>query len=254
MSYHFKPSWLISIIFLILVASLICLGFWQLSRANEKQLLQSLVDERTALPPVSLNMPIEEFAPYQSVEATGRYLANDSILLDNIVYQGKAGYYLLTPFEILATRSVIMVNRGWLPQGKSRAELPIFKTPDEIITLQGHLIAPRSKPVFLGDSVSPMSETPSLWNFIDLEFFSQLQGYPLLPLVFNLQEGGQTSTITATPIPSDLEENSLIRDWPRYDANSGMHIGYSIQWFVFALFALIAYFGISFKKIKKEHE
>tara|TARA_R110002072_G_scaffold83910_3_gene190183 strand:- start:11999 stop:12757 length:759 start_codon:yes stop_codon:yes gene_type:complete len=252
MSYQFKPSLLVSSFFLILIIGLIGLGAWQLNRADEKQSLQTLIDQRSSLEPLSLNMPFEEFAPYQIVRATGQYKSKDSILLDNIVYQGKAGYYLITPFEILASRAVILVNRGWLPQGKTREDLPEFKTPKDVITIEGHLNHPRSKPVLLGNISNPISATPPLWYYMDQNFFSQINGYPILPLVLKLNAKGQTSTYTSSPIPSDETEPALIQDWPSYDSKSGMHIGYAIQWFVFALFGLVAYAGLSVKKIKKD--
>lgn len=252
MSYQFKPSLLTTIFFLVLIIGLICLGTWQLQRAHEKQSLQNMIDQRSRLAPLSLNMPFEEFSPYQIVKATGQYKAKDSILLDNIVYQGKPGYYLITPFEIMASRAVILVNRGWLPQGNSRSELPDFKTPKGIITIEGHLNHPRSKPVLLGNTSSPLSATPPLWYYMDQRFFSQLHGYSVLPLVLKLNHQGQTSTYTSTPLPSEETELTLIQDWPEYDAKSGMHIGYAIQWFVFALFGLIAYAGLSIKKVNKD--
>lgn len=252
MSYQFKPSFLVSSFFFILIVGLVILGTWQLNRASEKQSLQDMIDRRSAIEPLSLNMPFEEFAPYQLVQATGQYRAKDSILLDNIIYKGKPGYYLITPFEVLASRSVIMVNRGWLPQGKTRQELPTFKTPKGVITIEGHLNHPRSKPVLMGNISTPLSATPPLWHYMDQDFFSQLNGYPLLPLVLHLKQGGQTSTFRSTPIPKEQTELMLIQDWPSYDAKSGMHIGYAIQWFVFALFGLVAYLGLSFKKINKE--
>jgi surfeit locus 1 family protein len=252
MSYQFKPSWLVSTFFFILILSFVGLGSWQLNRANEKESLQHMIDQRSTLTTLSLNMPFEEFAPYQIVQATGQYRTKDSILLDNIVYQGKPGYYLLTPFEIMASRAVIMVNRGWLPQGKTREDLPTFKTPKGIITLEGHLSHPRSKPLVMGDISTPLSATPPLWHYMDMEFFSQLNGYPILPLVLNLKAGGQTSTLKSTPIPKEETEHKLVKDWPRYDAKTDMHLGYAIQWFAFALFGLVSYIGLGLKKIKRD--
>jgi surfeit locus 1 family protein len=252
MSYQFKPYWLVSSLFFILILGLVSLGTWQLNRANDKQSLQKMIDQRSALEPLSLNMPFEEFAPYQIVQATGQYRAKDSILLDTVVYQGKPGYYLITPFEIIASRAVILVNRGWLPQGTIKQDLPTFKTPEGLITIEGHLNHPRSKPTLMATLSNPLSATPTLWHYMDQVFFSQINGYSVLPLILKLKIGGQTSTFNSTAIPVEDTEMALIQDWPNYDANSGEHISYSIQWFVFAIFSLLAYIGISFKKIKKD--
>ncbi|MFT6031077.1 MAG: surfeit locus 1 family protein [Oleiphilaceae bacterium] len=252
MSYQFKPSWLVSSLFFILILGLVSLGSWQLNRADDKQSLQKMIDQRSALEPLSLNMPFEEFAPYQIVQATGEYRAKDSILLDTVVYQGKPGYFLITPFEIIASRAVILVNRGWLPQGTIKQDLPTFKTPEGLITLEGHLNPPMSNPALKDNLSNPLSATPPLWYYMDQAFFSQINGYSVLPLILKLKVGGQTSTFSSTSIPKEYTEIALIQDWPNYDANSGVHIGYSIQWFVFAIFGLLAYIGISFKKTKKD--
>lgn len=251
MSYQFKPSWLVSSFFFFLILGLVSLGLWQLNRANEKISLQYMIDQRSNLDLLSLNMPFEEFAPYQLVQATGQYRTKDSILLDNIDYQGLHGYYLITPFEILASRSVILVNRGWLPQDKSSKDLPSFKTPKGIITLEGHLNYPHSKPDLLRNTSNPLSATPPLWYYMDIEFFSQINGYSALPLMLKLNSNGQTNTLASTPIPTEEIEPALIKDWPKYDSNSGEHLNYAMQWFASALFGLLLYLSLSFKKQRR---
>ena len=254
MPYQFKPSYLVSSLFFVIILVFTGLGTWQLSLANKKQALQKIVDQRSILEPLSLNMPFEELTPYQMVQATGQYRAKDSILLDNIEHQYKPGYfklgyYLLTPFEITASRAIILVNRGWLPQGKTREDLPKFKTPEGLITLEGHLSHYAPKPDLKGKAASPLSSTPPLWHFMDQDFFSQINGYSILPLQLKLKTGGQTSTFHSTSIPNVDIETALIQSWPNYDAKTSKHKEHSIQWFLFALFTLIAYLGFSFKKI-----
>jgi len=251
MSYQFKPAFLTNLFFFIVILVLVILGSWQLNHADEKKLLQQMIDERSLQEPLSLNMPFDEFSPYQLVQASGNYRPKDSILLNNIEYQGKPGFHLITPFEILASRAVIMVNRGWLAQGKSRDELPTFKTPEGLITLEGHLAPPGSKPALASTTGQPIAPTPPLWYYMDQQFFSQIYGYSILPLMLNLRTGGQTSTYHSTRIPESDSDTPLILDWPEYDAKSGMHTRYATQWFVFALIALIAYLGVSFKKLPR---
>jgi cytochrome oxidase assembly protein ShyY1 len=44
-------------------------------------------------------------------------------LIDNMVKQRKAGYFVITPFA-LAGGGWVLVNRGWVPLGASRAQRP----------------------------------------------------------------------------------------------------------------------------------
>lgn len=252
MRYQFKPSLLISLITFFTLIGLISLGTLQLNKAKEKQSLQEMINERRALPPLSLNMPFDEFAPYQIVQATGQYKTKDSILLDNVRYNGQQGVYLLTPFEVLASRAVIMVNRGWLPKEEAPAELPKFKTPKGIITIEGHLNHPNNKADTFKNTGTPLSATPPLWHFLDQTFFSQLHGYPLLPLMLHLKPGGQTSTYLSSRLPDEQIESSLIQDWQGYDAKSAAHLDYATRWYLLSLFGLAAYLFLSFTKIKKD--
>ena len=49
-------------------------------------------------------------------------------------------------------------------------------------------------------------------------------------------------------------KHGFVRKWPKYDAKVGMHIGYSIQWFAFALIVLVTYLGVNIKKRKPDNE
>lgn len=251
MSYQFKSSWLISSFFFVLILGFLSSGISQLNRANNKLALQHMIDQRSSLGSLSLNMPLQEFSPYQTVQATGKYRTKDSILLDNIDHQGQDGYYLITPFEIMASHSIILVNRGWLPQNINSENLPTFKTPKGIITLEGHLSYPRSQTSSTSNSSKPLSTTPPLWDYLDIELFSQINGYSTLPLILKLNADGQTNTLASTPVPNDEVEPNLIKDWSKYNSNSDEHFNYAILLFSFALFGLLLYIGISFKKQKR---
>ena len=45
------------------------------------------------------------------------------ILIDNMVNGERAGYFVITPFA-LQGGGWVLVNRGWVPLGASRAERP----------------------------------------------------------------------------------------------------------------------------------
>ena len=75
-------------------------------------------------------MPASSYKPpdpaklrYYPVKLQGIALNHQSILLDNVIQNGQAGYRLYTPVMLDASH-VILVERQWLPVGKSRAQLP----------------------------------------------------------------------------------------------------------------------------------
>jgi len=242
MQYTFKPPILLSAFCFVLFVLFLSLGIWQLDRASEKEQQKIHIDGKTQQTPTSLNRffienkPSASLTPYQPVNITGRYRTGEQFLLDNIIHQGKPGYYVLSPFSIKGSEKVILVNRGWVPQGRDRKILPDIGLTENEQHLSGSLSEPRSKPVVLGSIDQPMSDNPPLWYYMDITVFETQAGYQVLPLILKL-----------APDPT----SKLVREWPKFEAKSGMHIGYAIQWFVFALFVLIAFLGISIKNNKK---
>jgi surfeit locus 1 family protein len=44
------------------------------------------------------------------------------------------------------------------------------------------------------------------------------------------------------------EGGGFVRDWPRELPKEGMHLGYAIQWFAFAVIALVIWLRLSLAK------
>ena len=49
-------------------------------------------------------------------------------------------------------------------------------------------------------------------------------------------------------------DDGLRRKWSRYQAKTGMHIGYAIQWFAFSIIVTIIFIGIGRKRAKEALE
>ena len=63
-----------------------------------------------------------------------------------------------------------------------------------------------------------------------VELFAAGVGYPVQPFVL---------------LQSRDDAHGFIRDWPREMPKEGMHLGYAIQWFAFALISLGIYLKLS---------
>ena len=119
----FDPRLFTTFLTIVLIAALLALGRWQLWRADAKRAL----DDRFAAGADATRTIDRETLPlprYQHIEASGAYDSERQVLIDNMSSgQGRAGYYVITPFA-LRDGGWILVNRGWVPVGRSRAELP----------------------------------------------------------------------------------------------------------------------------------
>lgn len=108
---------------LVLTAIFIGLGTWQVQRLFWKLDLIERVETRVNADPVAAPTPTEwgtistEKDEYRRVTATGLFEHDKSVLVQAVTERG-AGFWLLTPLH-LSDASTILVNRGFLPAGRS---------------------------------------------------------------------------------------------------------------------------------------
>jgi surfeit locus 1 family protein len=189
--------------------SVVNLGAWQLSRADEKRQEQQR----------------RESVNQQSHEWRGEFLADKTVFLDNRSRQGVAGLYVLTPLKITqgdSTAPHILVLRGWVarPRGEHQ-QLPAIVTPNGEQVIKGLSLPNLGKAPWL----SP-AQVPALgkaWAHVDLSDYAKISGLQLMPLVVR----------QFNELP-----DSLKRDWPADAVDVNKHLGYAFQWFSLAFLTL----------------
>jgi surfeit locus 1 family protein len=207
------------------VAVCVAAGRWQQDRLRLKEAMRTDFDAAARVEPVSLaSLPAAaDWASvrFRPVVATGEYAASSQILIDNRVHAGRAGYHVVTPLA-LADGRVVLVNRGWIAQGPSRSVLPVAAPPAGVATVRGRLSIPP------GGYLELRAETPAgpVWQNLDPGRFADVTGLAVLPVVVEA---------TAAPVPDD----GLVRDWPAPDYGIETHRIYMLQWYAFALLAVI---------------
>ena len=124
-AFDFRPGLWPTVVTLLLLPVMIGLGIWQLERADWKQGLVDGHEGKARLSPVAFEMAmVDDDTQYRRVFARGYYDMEHQLLLDNRTFQGHAGYHVLTPLRLADSEAVVLVNRGWVPVGNSRAVLP----------------------------------------------------------------------------------------------------------------------------------
>ncbi len=219
-------GWFASLLIFLLMGLFIHLGLWQLERAEEKARLLQLQTERQAdgIHVLDGSEQDAELMRFQTVEVVGEMVAAAQFLLDNRKHLKQAGYHVLVPVAIQGSDHAVLVNRGWIAQGVSRAELPVVEVQPGTVRLQGTVRVPTVHGYRLDQD-----PTAPLRLYIDLPAISSAIGRPLLPFVVRAE-----STERA-PL-----NDALIRQWPagRGALEPSMHRGYAMQWFAFALVLL----------------
>lgn len=212
------------IAYLCLLPLLLSLGVWQLNRADEKRALLELQGRQQGAETVVLSSTPPDFSEtllYQPIKALGRYDSDHQFLLDNQVNKGKAGYFVLTPFRLREGDTAVLVNRGWIPLGKNRADLPDIRVEANKITLAGRINRFPRIGLALAGAAIPTKTWPSVAQIIDAKVLSRQLGYPLADFQVELDQA---------------DAHGYTRVWQEpVVMTPERHTAYAVQWFLLAL-------------------
>ncbi len=126
---------------------------------------------------LSLEKAIAQDSRFSQIEVSGHYDSRRHILLDNQIWQGRAGVYVFTPFYTVEG-SAILVNRGWLPLAPDRKTMPEIPTPQHEIVLKGILNTLPVPGRILGSADQLEQEQwPQLVTYLNLPDISAVTGH-----------------------------------------------------------------------------
>jgi surfeit locus 1 family protein len=187
------------------------LGFWQLARRAERRAYNAALEARLALPPLDLtagtslvNQPPDSLR-FRRVHAAGRLDFANQVVEIGRSYQGAPGVHVLTPLR-LADGDGVLVDRGWAYAADGMTvDHAALREPDSSVA-EGVFGLPAGRWGVRPDTLRV--------------------GYPLLPAVLR-------RTVPPPGLPAGLQTVPL----PALD--QGPHLSYAIQWFSFALIALV---------------
>lgn len=227
----FRPSRVATLVLFLLVCLFMMLGSWQQKRSLEKAELER--QHRIALP-LSLEKAMAHDSRFSPITVSGHYDARRHILLDNQIWQGRAGVYVFTPFY--TTEGVaILVNRGWLPLAPDRKTMPGIPTPQHEVVLKGILNTLPVPGRILGSADELKQEQwPQLVTYLNLQDISGSLGTPLENWVIQL---------------SKTETDGFDgREWKPVFLSSERHKGYAFQWFALVAACVVMWVYLGFRK------
>ena len=239
-SFEFKPALWPTVAALVLVPFLSGMGVWQLSRAAEKeQRLQEYGQRNQAgIVNVDANNVFDTVSGYRQVRISGQYDSEHAFLLDNQVHNGVVGYHVFSPLR-LGDNRLILVNRGWIPQGVSRDVLPVFSTPETEVTILGVLSPAPGHGMLLGDDIQSNVIWPRVVQAVIL---------PRLRLELNFELAPQILLL------DPAEADGFMREWKIVQFGPEKNLGYAFQWFMMAVAVLIIFIVVNTRRINRVAE
>lgn len=213
---------------LLLTPACIAAGFWQLDRAVQKQALQDEYDRRSRAPVLAIEPTLQnaDDLRFRRVQVQGRYEPDRQVLVENRVHRGRPGYHVITPVRIGGSDVRVLVNRGWVPLGRSREEPPAIETPAGVVTVTGVATVP-STGGFRLELKDPPPGWQRLWLYFDVPRYRAAVDFPVQPVVILMDP--------------QVEAGGFVREWARLEAGIAVHHGYAFQWFMLALTLLVLY-------------
>ncbi|MCP5149939.1 MAG: SURF1 family protein [Chromatiales bacterium] len=204
----------------LLLALLLGLGTWQLDRATQKSRLLEAFEAARSSQPRPFDPTALASTTYQHVEARGRFLADRQYLLDNRTHAGRAGYHVLSVMVMADARHGLLVNRGWVPWGKYRGELPDISIDPTIHTVHGLLAPVPGSGILLGETGHDGLGWPRVVQTVEPERIGAALGLVVLPRVLLLDPDGP---------------GGYVREWaPTTAIGPDRHRAYALQWFSLA--------------------
>ncbi len=221
-----SPRQILAIVIALAAAALFSrLGFWQLGRLSERREFNELVASRADSLPVPLAaLPADTgLSRFRRVRVEGTFDWEHQIVLTGRSRNGSPGVYLLTPLLPSGRDTALLVYRGWVYSPDAmRVDLARWRESDSS-SFDGFVLpyptAPREgSPALRGH--------PRALRWLDPAAARALVPYPLASYtVVALGDGGDSADL-----PVRLEVPPL---------DEGSHRSYAIQWFSFAVIAIV---------------
>jgi surfeit locus 1 family protein len=218
------------------------LGFWQLHRLADRRAQNALVASRLAEPPAPLGaIPHDSAqAQFRRVRFAGTYdFAHQIVLIDRI-RDGAPGVHLVTPLRPdagVGGDTMVLVDRGWVyaPDGMSVDEQRWRESAH--VDAGGYVIVPGQGrgPAAIGDVHL------NRLRWLDRQVISQRMGRPLASYAIDVQGDSGAGTTAAVAGPGTLSApvGRVPVRVPLPVLDDGPHLSYAIQWFAFAVIAVV---------------
>jgi surfeit locus 1 family protein len=210
---------------LVLVVAGVCirLGFWQLSRLQQRRASNAAIATRLTLPVIDISSTPHDTAAllYRRVRIAGAFDTAHAFALAGRSLRGNPGVYVFTPLTPAGGGTALLINRGWMPSADATSvNLSDVAVPSEKLT---GVLMPFPPADNRRDGPPGFRRVLFRLNDGILPRFP----YRVLPAyVQAVAEPGAPASPVRLPPP---------------ELNDGPHLGYAIQWFCFALIALVGW-------------
>ena len=241
--YRFLLSrrWIgLGLVVIVLAVLFVQLGRWQFHRLVERRADNTTIERNLAAAPT----PVEQLAPvnadlpahleWRRVTARGRFDVAHQLLVRYQIRDGQHGVEVLTPL-VTPGGAAVVVDRGWLATTNDPSVTPKVPPPPRgEVEVTGWLRTDQE-----GDESALVPRDHQV-RLVSSRVISSSVPYPLY--------GGFVQATAVRPAPK-----TPLKPPEPPEINSGPHFFYGLQWFFFALLAVVGacYFAWSEARMRR---
>jgi cytochrome oxidase assembly protein ShyY1 len=240
-----KPRWIAGFVFAIAISGVfVLLSQWQFGRSTSPEVPVNPATEQVQ-PLTDTLQPGEFFHGTdadQMVSAQGTYDPDKQVLVPGRLHGGKTGYWVVSAFAVdgapalsgaaASPRTWIPVARGWVAEPGDAAA-----PPSGLIELTGRLL-PSEAPL-PGEAPAPGEATAV--SVAELINYWEVSSYPGFVAATAEVAGG--ADVSPAAVPGDLLPLNIGPQPPAQQIN-WLNLFYSLEWVVFAGFALFIWWRL----------
>jgi cytochrome oxidase assembly protein ShyY1 len=223
-----SARWLGFLLFVLVLAG-VCtrLGFWQIHKLDARLDRNQVITKHFAAAPVDLTaalpagQKVDDGTEWTRVTAVGTYDEQHQVTVKFTTRDGAPGADVVTPL-VLASGDAVLVDRGWIATANNVTKPDVPAAPSGTVTVEGWL---RQDNGAGDDAVKPVDgqvRAVSSIGMADSVPYDLRRGY------LNLQK----------QVPS---AGDALAVEPKPELGQGPHFFYALQWWFFALLAVVGY-------------
>ena len=224
---RFRPGVKMTVAVVLLVPLTITLGFWQLHRAAEKRAIEAARLATYGTLPMD-ESHLDGAGEYTRFRLRGRFDGSRQFLVDNKIRHGVPGYLVMTPFETVGGKRVL-IDRGWIAAPETRDKLPTSEPPTQLVSI----VVMRWRDPTVPNTPDPWGDHwPKRVQFMDVQRMAAAAG-GALPMELRLDEG---------------QPGSLAQLVEGEEMTPTRHIAYAVQWFGMAVVLVVAFVAFGLRR------
>jgi surfeit locus 1 family protein len=219
-----KFGWLV-VVGLVVAATCIRLGIWQLDRRSQRQARNAVASARLAVPVRDLSdVAWDSSLAFRRIRVSGTPDYARELILAPRSRDGSPGVHIITPIRVAGSDSAVLVDRGWVYSPDARTvNLSLVREIDT--TFVGYIQEiPEPDEAYppSGDTLTRTSRR------LDRGVATAALPYPIFPFLV-------VATADSARTPGGIP---LMRS-PEPPLDGGPHMSYALQWFAFATVAVV---------------